>query len=107
MVKKADALRNKITLLCLVEYLFSLPPDSRSVPLDEIAARAKLGSREAAEAVIIQAMARGMVKGMINQVSGVVAVTWVQPRVLTHDQVQGLATRLEGWAQKVKEIEIM
>jgi len=101
LVKKADSLRNKITLLCLVEYLFSLPPDSRSVPLDEIASRAKLGSREEAEVVIMQAMARGMVKGMINQVSGVVTVSWVQPRVLTHEQVQGLSTRLESWAAKL------
>ena len=101
LVKKAQSLRNKITLLCLVEFLFSLPPESRSVPLDEIAARAKLATREEAESVIMKAMARGMVKGSLNQVAGVMQVSWVQPRVLTHDQVKGLATRLESWADKL------
>merc|ERR1711977_236140 len=84
LVKKAEGLRNKITLLCLVEYLFSLPPEKRLVPLDEIASRAKLASREEAEVVIM--------KGVIDQVAGVIQVSWVQPRVLTHDQVRGLQT---------------
>ena len=101
LVKKAESLRSKITLLCLVEYLFSLPPENRSVPLDEIAARAKLSSREEAEVVIMKAMAQGMLKGLINQVAGVVHVEWVQPRVLTHDQVRDLATRLEHWSKKL------
>merc|ERR1712159_131636 len=98
LVKKAEGLRNKITLLCLVEYLFSLPPEKRLVPLDEIASRAKLASREEAEVVIMKAMAQGMVKGVIDQVS------WVQPRVLTHDQVRGLQTRLDQWSQKLASI---
>jgi 26S proteasome regulatory subunit N9 len=101
LVKKAESLRSKITLLCLVEYLFSLPPENRSVPLDEIASRAKLASREEAEVVIMKAMAQGMLKGLINQVAGVIQVEWVQPRVLTHDQVRGLATRLEHWSTKL------
>lgn len=105
LVKKAEGLRSKITLLCLVEYLFSLPPDNRSVPLDEIASRAKLASREEAEVVIMKAMARGMVKGLINQVSGIVQVQWVQPRVLTHDQVRGLASRLDQWSQKLTKTQ--
>ncbi len=30
-------------------------------------------------------------------------VTWVQPRVLTHDQVRDLQTRLNSWATKVTD----
>lgn len=101
LVKKADSLKNKITLLFLVEYLFSLPPEYRSVPLTEIANRAKLQSVEEAEFLIIKAMAKGMVKGIINQVHGVVQVDWVQPRILTHDQVKGLTSRLDQWSDKL------
>lgn len=101
LVEKAEALRAKITLLCLVEHLFSLPPDARSVSLGDIAAHAKLGTVEEAEDLIVRAMAIKQVSGVINQVNGTLEVEWVQPRVLTHEQVEGLSHRLEAWSDKL------
>jgi 26S proteasome regulatory subunit N9 len=32
-------------------------------------------------------------------------ITWVQPRVLSREQIGGLATRLEEWVDKLKKVE--
>lgn len=40
----------------------------------------------------------------VVQVAGTVAVTRVQPRVLTPDSIEGLAAKLESWCATVKEV---
>jgi len=89
------------TRFCVCFLLCRYLQGNRVVSLDDLASRGKLGSREAAEDLVMKAMAQGMIKGSIDQVAGTVQVTWVQPRVLTHDQVRDLQTRLNNWASKV------
>jgi len=42
-----------------------------------------------------------LIEGIIDQVDGVVHVSWVQPRVLGIDQVKSLRDRLDTWIGKV------
>ncbi len=92
-------LRQKISLLCLMEVSESLqldeltsipstffhslfqmtfkrPSDHRSIKFEEIATETKLPLKEV-EILIMKALAQGLVKGAIDQVSGVVNMTWV------------------------------
>ncbi|KAJ6637415.1 26S proteasome non-ATPase regulatory subunit 13 [Pseudolycoriella hygida] len=97
-------LRQKISLLCLMEMTFKRPSDHRSIKFEEIATETKLPLKEV-EILIMKALAQGLVKGAIDQVSGVVNMTWVQPRVLSKDQVAAMATTLDAWIGSIVSME--
>lgn len=69
-------LRQKISLLCLMEMTFKRSSDQRSIRFEEIADEAKLPLKEV-EILIMKGLAQGLVRGAIDQVSGVVNMTWV------------------------------
>jgi 26S proteasome regulatory subunit N9 len=57
------------------------------------------------ELLVMKALAQGLVRGAIDQVSGTVNMTWVQPRVLDCTQILGMIQRLEGWCKDVNSME--
>lgn len=97
-------LRQKISLLCLMEMTFKRPSDHRSISFEEIAAEAKLPLKDV-EILIMKALAQGLVRGAIDQVAGVVNMTWVQPRVLNKEQVAAMATTLDTWIHSIVQME--
>jgi 26S proteasome regulatory subunit N9 len=46
-----------------------------------------------------------LIKGSLDQVEQKAVITWVQPRVLSREQIGGLARRLEGWVDRLKNVE--
>ncbi|KDD74756.1 hypothetical protein H632_c1094p1 [Helicosporidium sp. ATCC 50920] len=100
LVQNERRLREKITILALVELLHALPPRERTVPLDLIGEKSRL-PRDGVEFLLIKALSLGLIRGEIDGVRGVVNVTWVKPRVLTLAQVGDLAARLDAWVAKV------
>lgn len=97
-------LRRKISLLCLMELTFKRPSNNRSISFEEIAKEIKRPINEI-EFLIMKALAQGLVRGEIDQVAGVVNMTWVQPRVLSKDQVAAMATKLDNWMQSITSME--
>merc|ERR1711923_273422 len=79
-------LRQKISLLCLMEMTFSRPANNRSLTFQEIADAAKLPIHEV-EILVMKALSLGLVRGSIDQVEQKVVMTWVQPRVLDNQQI--------------------
>ena len=101
LVAHERRLREKITILCLLELVFATPPDARTIPLAEVAARAKL-SIEGVEALLMRCLSLHLIEGSIDAVEGVVHVTWITPRVLTMPQIRQLRDRLGEWVNKVQ-----
>uniref|UniRef100_A0A1Q3FE80 26S proteasome non-ATPase regulatory subunit 13 n=1 Tax=Culex tarsalis TaxID=7177 RepID=A0A1Q3FE80_CULTA len=97
-------LRQKISLLCLMEMTFKRPANKRTITFEEIATEAKLPVKEV-EILIMKALAQGLVKGAIDEVAGVVNMTWVQPRVLDRKQVAAMATTLDTWMSSITSME--
>ncbi|KAG5670690.1 hypothetical protein PVAND_000937 [Polypedilum vanderplanki] len=97
-------LRQKISLLCLMEMTFKRPANNRTITFAEIAEETRLPLKEV-ELLIMKALAQGLVRGAIDQVSGVVNMTWVQPRVLNREQVSSMANTLEAWIQSITSME--
>lgn len=97
-------LRKKISLLCLMEMTFKRPADQRSIAFEEIAAETKLPMGDI-ELLIMTALAQGLVRGAIDQVAGVVNMTWVQPRVLNRQQVASMADTLDAWMASITSME--
>lgn len=97
-------LRQKISLLCLMEMTFKRAANNRTISFAEIASNTRLPLKEV-ELLIMKALAQGLVRGNIDQVSGVVNMTWVQPRVLNSEQVSVMANTLDAWISSITNME--
>lgn len=101
---KERMLRQKITLLCLMEMTFKRPSHQRQLTFKEIAKETKLPLNEI-EMLVMRALAEGLVKGRIDQVANTVNLTWVQPRVLDRSQISNMVDRLNEWCKHVGVME--
>lgn len=97
------ALRRKICLMSLIEAVFIRSTDNRSIPFSEIAAETRL-SLDEVEHLLMKALSLKLIRGSIDQVDQIVVITWVQPRVLDKDQIDGMRRKLEEWDNQVKRI---
>ncbi|XP_026478609.1 26S proteasome non-ATPase regulatory subunit 13-like [Ctenocephalides felis] len=104
LVVNEIALRQKISLLCLMEMTFKRAANNRQLKFEDIAMETRLPVDEV-EFLVMKALAQGLVKGAIDQVAGVVNMTWVQPRVLDRTQIGGMAMNLENWCTQVEAME--
>eukprot|EP00270_Netrium_digitus_P007872 TRINITY_DN2312_c0_g1_i1.p1 TRINITY_DN2312_c0_g1~~TRINITY_DN2312_c0_g1_i1.p1 ORF type:complete len:391 (-),score=114.42 TRINITY_DN2312_c0_g1_i1:110-1282(-) len=100
LVENERRLREKITILCLMDVIFSRPSDERTIPLTVISERTKLPV-EGVEMLLMKTLSVHLIEGVIDQVSGTVRVSWVKPRVLSLPQVAALKDRLDTWLSKV------
>ena len=100
-------IQEKMTLLALVKMIFERPSSERTVDFATIAQVLEIPI-EQVEWVIMRAFSVKLMEGSMDQVDGIVHVTWILPRVLDNGQMSDLATRFGEWAVKVsKTKEIM
>lgn len=57
------------------------------------------------ELLVMKALAQGLVRGAIDQVAGIVNMSWVEPRVLDRNQISGMVQRLDRWCTDVNSME--
>ncbi|KAK4490827.1 hypothetical protein RD792_001542 [Penstemon davidsonii] len=100
LVQNEKKLLEKITILCLMEIIFSRPSEDRTIPLNIIAERTKL-TVEDVEYLLMKSLSVHLIEGIIDQVEGTVYVSWVQPRVLGIPQIKSLRDQLDNWVDKV------
>jgi 26S proteasome regulatory subunit N9 len=100
LVANMELLRQKLALLCLMQIVFLRPPEERSITFDDIAESTKLGTDQV-EWLLMRAMSRGLIKGRIDEIAGVINVTWLKPRVLDASQMSMLQGKLEKWTSNV------
>ena len=103
LVANERKLREKITILSLLQIIFKLPADHREISLSDIAAKTKL-TIDGVEYLLMKALSVHLIEGIIDQVESKVVVTWVQPRVLLRSQIAELSGRLEDWIEKVSAV---
>lgn len=46
-----------------------------------------------------------LIRGSLDEVDRKAQITWVQPRVLSREQIGQLAGRLEAWVSKLNSVE--
>jgi len=97
-------MRQKITLLCLMEMTFKRAATDRQLTFQEIATETRLPEEEV-ELLVMRALSLELVKGSIDQVDQYVHMTWVQPRVLDRQQIGVMVQRLKNWSVDVKSME--
>lgn len=102
LVSRAEAVKEKITLLALVNMIFERPSLERTLSFEDIADRVVV-PLDQVEWVIMRALSLKLIKGTMDQVEQTVDVTWVMPRVLDNKQMSELAVRFGEWAVKVSK----
>jgi 26S proteasome regulatory subunit N9 len=85
-----------------MEMFFILPSENRTLSFTEISQKLRV-AKEAVEMLVMKAMSLKLIKGSIDEVNEKVNINWVQPRILSHDQIQQMRNRLDKWTQNVKE----
>jgi len=102
-IMETPALKNNLELLhekfkssVLLEYAFSEKHRKR-IDLQKLAAKTRVDD---IESLLINAMAAGLVKGSIDQVSNIFCCTWVKPRVLDSTRLQLLQDRVTKWIDR-------
>ncbi|RLN65825.1 hypothetical protein BBJ28_00012081 [Nothophytophthora sp. Chile5] len=100
LVSKQNYVKEKVALLALMVLVFKRPSHERNIAFLEIAEATRL-PLEQVEWLVMRALSCKLIKGSIDQVDGIVRVSWVQPRVLDDSQLQELVNRLDDWEKKV------
>lgn len=97
-------LRQKICLMALMEAVFKRATNKRTMSFQEIAEETKLPLDEV-EHLLMKALSLKLIRGSMDQVDQQAQIHWVQPRVLSLDQIGQLATRLTTWCEKLNGVE--
>ncbi|KAG2429451.1 hypothetical protein HYH02_014033 [Chlamydomonas schloesseri] len=103
LVAHERRLREKVTIMALLDLISNTPPEARSIALADIGARTKLDT-DGVEFLLMKALALHLIEGVIDEVASIVEVSWVTPRILTPAQLRGLKTRLDGWVGRVAAV---
>lgn len=99
LVASVEFLRQKITLLALMELAFTRALD-RNISFQDVATACRLPAKEV-EYLLMRAMSIGLISGHIDNVDEIVCVSRVQPRVMTREPIGEMADRLKAWCGNV------
>jgi len=97
-------LRQKICLMALIDSVFRRNANNRTMAFQTIAEETRLPLNEV-EHLVMKALSLKLIKGSLDQVEQKAVITWVQPRVLSREQIGGLAQRLDDWVNRLKNVE--
>ena len=106
LVANEAILREKICLLALMEMTFQRSATDRSLTFHDIANQARI-DEDKVELLVMKALAKGLVKGSIDQVAQVANLTWVQPRVLDKEQLKTLVKKINDFTTSINFMENM
>lgn len=106
LVANEITLYEKICLLALMEMTFQRSATDRSLTFTDIAKQTGL-QEDKVELLVMKALAKGLVKGSIDQVAEVANLTWVQPRVLDKEQLKTLIKKVTEFTTSINFMENM
>lgn len=96
-------MRHKMSALSLMELAFSKPKGQRRVSFAEIGEHCRVEPKQV-EHLLMRAMCENLIKGQIDEVSGVVAITWVKPRILDKARIDLMRERMDEWSVRSEEL---
>jgi 26S proteasome regulatory subunit N9 len=99
LANRHEEVKKKIVLLCLVTMVFERHPHDRTLSFVDISLRTQVPLSQV-EWVLMSALSLELIRGNIDEVSQVIEVSWVLPRVLEPDQLQLLAKQVAVWSKK-------
>jgi len=98
-----SVLREKISILALMELVFERPAEGRTISFADVAKATKL-KEDDVELLVMKGLSLHLIRGTIDEVNRTVAISWVQPRVLDLAQVAKMKERIGTWTDSVKQV---
>lgn len=89
-------------LMSLMELVFQHSSGNRIIGFSEIA-RVTGKPLDLVELLLLRALSYSLIRGVIDQVSQTIQVSWVQPRVLDKAQIASITEKIGSWANKVDD----
>jgi len=103
-VRKQQFLIEKITILALMCTVFRYSSEQRTLSFSKVAEITKLPENEV-ELLLMKSLSLKLIKGIIDQVSKIVTITWVQPRALELSEIETMRGKLTEWQSKVQTMQ--
>lgn len=97
-------LEQKICLMALCECVFKRATADRTLSFDTIAKETHLQVGAKVEVLVMKAFSIGLLRGSIDQVSRLVSITWLQPRILDKEQVRTMRAKVSQWDRDVENL---
>eukprot|EP00931_Biecheleriopsis_adriatica_P030093 TRINITY_DN1775_c0_g1_i1.p1 TRINITY_DN1775_c0_g1~~TRINITY_DN1775_c0_g1_i1.p1 ORF type:complete len:421 (-),score=113.60 TRINITY_DN1775_c0_g1_i1:214-1380(-) len=96
---EASTLRHKMCALSLMELAFRKPKKQRRLTFEEVAQHCRVDLKQV-ERLVMKSMCAQLIKGQIDEVSQLVIVTWVKPRILDPVRIDLMRERMDAWASQ-------
>lgn len=90
--------------MALIEAVFRRKSSERTLSFQTIAEETQTPIAEV-EHLVMKALSLKLIRGDLDEVERKAHITWVQPRVLSRNQIEGLAGTLTAWLEKMKAVE--
>lgn len=102
-MKEIDYLKQKVSIIAFLEFVFQLGKDDRNIPFSEIARVCQIDGQDV-ELLVMKAMSLQIVRGSIDEASETVAISWIMPRYLNKEHLQVLVGRMKEWEGKMEQV---
>jgi len=96
----STVIREKTTLLALVNMIFERPSMEWTLSFKDIAARIRANIDDV-ELIIMRALSLKLIEGVIDEVDEIVNVTCVIPRFLDKGKIMEMGQKFGKWAERV------
>jgi len=84
--------------------VFRYSSEQRTLSFSKVAEITKLPENEV-ELLLMKSLSLKLIKGIIDQVSKIVTITWVQPRALELSEIETMRGKLTEWQSKVQTMQ--
>lgn len=98
-----DAMREKITLLALMELAFNRPKKMRKFTFSEIAEYCQVQDDQV-EQIVMLSMSNNLIKGRIDEVEKIVNINYIKPGILDNAGLEVMRRRIDVWSESAKEL---
>lgn len=100
---KLNFLETKAKIHALLDLVFQKNKNERVLTFKDISNNCQC-DYNLVEILCIKALSLGLIKGHIDQVEGLLYVTWIQPKYLEKEKIAVLAERLDVWISNTGKV---
>eukprot|EP01017_Pseudomicrothorax_dubius_P006240 TRINITY_DN1174_c0_g1_i3.p1 TRINITY_DN1174_c0_g1~~TRINITY_DN1174_c0_g1_i3.p1 ORF type:complete len:238 (+),score=77.87 TRINITY_DN1174_c0_g1_i3:640-1353(+) len=100
---KEKFLEEKIRVMALLELVFRMPKNERTVSFKTIAEVTQLNVQDV-ELLIMKAMSLDLIRGSIDEIDQTVQIRWSKPKVVDKEKIKVMRDKLVDWSTSLNAL---